>query len=247
MIQDEQTARVVHYFFEWAALASGLLFYRRIRKQQNAPGLLAPGRFAVLVGCLAGAALGNKAAFWLENPHLWAEHGREWGVWLSGQSVIGALLGGWLGVEVGKKIGGVASRTGDDFVRPILLGLVIGRIGCFLAGLHDGTYGLPTALPWAVDFGDGIPRHPTQLYESALALAALATWRRWQRPFVHTTGLTFRVFILAYLLWRIAVDTLKPVPHPYALGLSGLQWLCAAGAAVIILALVRDTWRTRRA
>ena len=55
-------------------------------------------------------------------------------------------------------------------VWPIAVGLAIGRVGCFLAGLHDDTYGLPTALPWGVDFGDGTPRHPTQLYEIAVVL-----------------------------------------------------------------------------
>ena len=32
-----------------------------------------------------------------------------------------------------------------------------------LAGLHDDTYGLPTALPWGIDLGDGVPRHPAPL------------------------------------------------------------------------------------
>ena len=30
----------------------------------------------------------------------------------------------------------------------------VGRIGCFLSGLPDGTYGLPSSLPWAIDLGD---------------------------------------------------------------------------------------------
>jgi len=40
-----------------------------------------------------------------------------------------------------------------------------------LAGLPDQTFGVPTSLPWAVDLGDGIGRHPVQIYES-LAMAA---------------------------------------------------------------------------
>lgn len=247
MIRDAQTAHIVHYLFEWTALAAGLFVYRVIRRRAGGGSLLAPGRFAVLIGCLVGAAFGNKAAFWLENPHLWNEHATSWGIWLTGQSVIGALLGGWIGVEIGKKISGITSRTGDDFVAPILLGIGIGRIGCFLAGLNDGTYGLPTNVPWAVDFGDGIPRHPTQLYESALALLALATAPRWKQRLAATPGLAFRLLILAYLLWRLAIDFLKPVPFPYPLSLSGLQWLCAAGALVIIVALVCDLRRTRHA
>jgi phosphatidylglycerol:prolipoprotein diacylglycerol transferase len=39
--------------------------------------------------------------------------------------------------------------------------------GCFFSGLTDHTHGCPTAVPWGHDFGDGVPRHPVQLYESA--------------------------------------------------------------------------------
>jgi prolipoprotein diacylglyceryltransferase len=56
---------------------------------------------------------------------------------------------------------------------PLAVGVAVGRIGCYLAGLDDFTYGTPTALPWGHDFGDGIARHPVQLYESA-AMAAFA-------------------------------------------------------------------------
>lgn len=122
----------------------------------------------------------------------------------------GCWAAGW-GVEVGKRIAGIASRTGDDFVAPILLGLIIGRTGCFAAGLYDGTYGVHTALPWAVDFGEG-PRHPTQLYEWLAALLALLLLPWWRRCFAHEQGLSFRVLMVAYLLWRLLIDGLKPVP-----------------------------------
>ncbi len=54
-----------------------------------------------------------------------------------------------------------------------MFGLAVGRIGCHLAGLTDGTHGDPSSLPWAVDFGDGIPRHPVNLYE-VIFLGSLA-------------------------------------------------------------------------
>ncbi|MEZ5319520.1 MAG: hypothetical protein R2752_19125 [Vicinamibacterales bacterium] len=62
-----------------------------------------------------------------------------------------------------------------------------------------GTYGLATALPWGVDFGDGVARHPTQIYYEAVALAALALGlaRLQRKP--HVEGDVFRVFLVAYL------------------------------------------------
>lgn len=216
------TAHLLHLLFEWAALAAGVQIYRR----QSAGSLLQPGRYAVVIGCILGAAIGNKLVFWIEFPHLWRTLSADAGVWMSGQSIVGGLLGGLLGVELAKKLTGARASTGDQFVLPLVAGTVIGRIGCFLAGLNDGTYGTPTALPWGVDFGDGIARHPTQLYDMAFALlwggALLATRERWRaRP-----GLMFKFYLAGYLLWRLWVDGLKPVPYFYPAQLSGIQLVC---------------------
>src|SRR4051812_49460647 len=68
---------------------------------------------------------------------------------------------------------GISGRTGARFALPLAVGVAVGRLGCYFAGLDDFTYGTPTALPWGHDFGDGILRHPVQLYESA-TMAAFA-------------------------------------------------------------------------
>jgi prolipoprotein diacylglyceryltransferase len=99
-------------------------------------------------------------------------------LWLSHQdglarSVEGAIAGAILAVELYKRSAGITARTGARFALPLAVGVAVGRIGCYLAGLDDFTYGTPTALPWGHDFGDGTPRHPVQLYESA-AMAAFA-------------------------------------------------------------------------
>jgi phosphatidylglycerol---prolipoprotein diacylglyceryl transferase len=101
-------------------------------------------------------------------------------LWLSGQagiarSIEGALAGGIVAIELYKWANGITARTGARFALPIAVGIAVGRLGCYAAGLDDFTYGTPTALPWGHDFGDGVPRHPVQLYES-MAMAAFATW-----------------------------------------------------------------------
>ena len=196
----------VHALFEAAALSGGAFYYRFLLKRAGvpSPGLLDGGSFAVLLGCLFGAALGNKLVFWAEMPDF-ALYWNKPEAWFAGQSVVGGLLGGLLGVEVAKKLAGVHRSTGDAFVFPVLLGLIIGRIGCFIAGLADGTFGIPTGMPWAIDFGDGIPRHPTQLYE--IGFAVTLWWLLSQvRPAVAAeSGLLFKVMLSAYLLWRLVV------------------------------------------
>ena len=102
-------------------------------------------------------------------------------------------------------------------------------MGCFLTGLSDDTYGTPTALPWGIDFGDGIPRHPTQLYEIAFlaVLAAALAWRA-RRPYAR--GDLFKLFMVGYLGWRLAVDFIKPA-HATLLGMNPIQLACVAGLA----------------
>lgn len=216
-----------HQVFETLALLLGARWYFHLRRRAGTGGALAPGNFAVAAGCLAGAAIGNKAAFWLQVPDLFAQHWREpLTLLLGGQSITGGLVGGLLGVELAKKLAGIRRSTGDDFVFPILLGIIIGRIGCFIAGLADDTYGLPTRLPWGHDFGDGIPRHPTQLYEIVFCAALWPLLRRVQPAFAAQPGLLFKLFLATYLSWRLLIDFLKPVPYIYPGGLSGIQTLC---------------------
>lgn len=236
-------ASLVHGACEMLALALGVAYYRRLRRGMGGGSLLHGAEFAVAAGCIFGAAIGNKLVFWIEMPHLLPLYWNRPAAWLGGQSMVGGLLGGLIGVEIAKKSAGLTRSTGDAFVFPILLGLMIGRVGCFLAGLADGTYGLPTDLPWGVDFGDGLPRHPTQLYEIAFAGALWLTLRRLQPRFAPQPGLLFKAMLVAYLLWRLAIDALKPVPFIYPLGLSGIQWVCL----LALLAYGPLAWRQRRA
>ncbi|NVO16838.1 MAG: prolipoprotein diacylglyceryl transferase [Rhodoplanes sp.] len=85
----------------------------------------------------------------------------------AGRSIEGAIAGGIVAVELYKYATGLRLRTGARFALPLAVGVAVGRIGCHLAGIEDFTHGTPTTLPWGHDFGDGVLRHPVQLYESA--------------------------------------------------------------------------------
>ncbi|MFG6485416.1 prolipoprotein diacylglyceryl transferase [Roseateles sp. BYS78W] len=241
MIADVTTAGWVHSTFAWAGMALGAAMWRRTLRQQHRGGALAPGNFGVLVGLLLGAAIGNKLVFLVERPDV------ARAIWLShelivpGQSIVGGLLGGLVGVEIAKALTGRTRSTGDAMVLPIALGLAIGRVGCFLAGLHDDTYGLATSLPWGVDFGDGTTRHPTQLYEIAVVLALGTALHRAR---LATPGLAFKLFLASYLLWRFFVEFLKPVPVAWPLGLSGIQWTCLVALAVYLPLTLRAACKT---
>ncbi len=92
-------------------------------------------------------------------------------LWLSGdpgfgRSIVGALAGAIVAIETFKWWRGIGGSTGLIFVPAFATSVAVGRWGCFLSGLEDNTYGIPTALPWGHDFGDGVLRPPVQLYES---------------------------------------------------------------------------------
>ena len=217
---------LIHSAFEMLALGIGTAFYRHLRRQAGGGSILQGWEFAVAAGCVFGAAIGNKAVFWIEMPHLLPLFWSKPEIWLGGQSMVGGLLGGLIGVEFVKKLMGIKHSTGDAFVFPILLGLMIGRVGCFLSGLADGTFGNPTDLPWGIDFGDGISRHPTQLYEIAFAILLWYGLNRVKANFSRVPGLLFRAMLIAYLTWRLLIDGLKPVTYAYPFGWSGIQWVC---------------------
>lgn len=89
------------------------------------------------------------------------------------RSIVGALFGAIVAIEAFKWFKGIKGSTGIVFVPAFATTVVVGRWGCFLSGLADETHGSPSALPWTVDLGDGITRHPVQLYESFSMLAFL--------------------------------------------------------------------------
>jgi len=246
MMRDPALAHAVHAALEALSMALGARYYAVLRAKAGAGSMLSASNYAVLVGCLLGAALGNKAVFWLEMPQLWGEHGGFAGFFRGGQSMVGGLLGGLIGVKTAKALTGLRRSTGDFFVFPVLLALMIGRVGCFLAGLYDDTYGIATSLPWGVDFGDGVARHPTQLYEILFVGLLWIVLRCMLARCATAPGLLFKLMLSSYLLWRLLIDGLKPVFYPYPLGLSGIQWVCLL-ALTLYAPLTLWQWRKNRA
>jgi prolipoprotein diacylglyceryltransferase len=219
---------VLHTLFETLAYAVGYQFYRW-RRARSGDIIHDDQRWIVIAAAAVGAMLGSRILGVLEQV---PRTDFEWRLFLlpGGKTIVGGLLGGWLGVELAKRLRGIHSRTGDLFAVPLCLGIAVGRVGCLLAGLADDTCGTPTSLPWAIDFGDGIPRHPTQLYEILFLLALAFVLNRYnERP--HREGATFRLFMAAYLAWRLAIDFIKP--QPTVAGMNLIQWACVAGLVAL--------------
>jgi prolipoprotein diacylglyceryltransferase len=214
-----------HTLLEVLAYATGVVTYLIIRAKRG-DRISDANRWSVLTATIVGAAIGARLLAWFD---VTAADGML--LSFGGKTIVGGLLGGWIGTELEKIRSGIRESTGDLYVFPLIVGIAIGRIGCFLSGLPDGTYGVATTLPWGVDLGDGVARHPTALYESLFVVVLGIALFAIERRLAH--GGMFRLFMLAYLGFRIAIDTIKP-GLPVALGMTAIQWACVAGVIYLV-------------
>lgn len=183
---------------------------------------------------LVGGTMAAKAPFVLADPASWTRHD----AWFAdGRTLLLGLAGGYLAVEAGKLALGVRGSTGDGFAAPVATAVAVGRWSCFHSGCCAG---IPTGLPWGVDFGDGVPRHPTQLYESAFHAAAAAALLVAGRRGWWPSGL-FQSYLLAYAGFRFATEALRG--EPLVAGLTAYQWASLAIGA----AMAGVLWTRRRA
>ena len=160
-------------------------------------------------------------------------------------SIIGALVGAIVGVELYKLARGIRRSTGGVFVAAFAVGALIGRWGCLFAGLPDFTYGVPTRLPWGVDLGDHVSRHPVQVYESLCMGAFLAVWLlglKARAPWAMRRG--FYALCVWYGVQRFAWEFLKPYP-PVLGPFNVFHILCAGLIAYGFVYYARDLARDR--
>jgi len=157
-----------------------------------------------------------------------------------------------------------------DAATPALaLGYAIGRIGCFLVG---DDYGRPTDAPWGIAFANGLPPttagylrqqfgvsvapgvsdstllkvHPTQLYETALALVIFFVGRRLLRrssPGTAPGGVALAVFAML-AVERFLIEILRAKDDRF---LGPLTLAQAISLAILALVGLLALQRRRRA
>lgn len=215
-----------HPVFEVLAYLVGARVYAFIKSREG-DALPDATRWWVVAAGFVGAAVGSKLLVLVDHPVLTLANLATPLALADGKTIVGALLGALIGVELTKRKLGIQRATGDLFAIPLTIGIAVGRVGCFLTGLDDNTYGLPSNLPWAIDFGDGIPRHPAQLYEIAFLLLVLLPALVWLNDRAPREGDLFKVFMAGYLAFRLGLEFLKP-GEPI-LGLTAIQWACVGG------------------
>jgi prolipoprotein diacylglyceryltransferase len=213
--------------FETLAFFIGFRYFLYLRKAR-VDLISESNRVWIFIGASLGALVGSRVLGALENPSALMAGDTSLVKIFGSKTMVGGLLGGLLGVELIKKKIGVTRSSGDLFTYPLILAILIGRIGCFLNGVAEPVYGLETSLWTGMDLGDGHYRHPVALYEIAFLLLAWVTLVQVERKKTLAEGLRFKLFMIAYLAFRFLLDFIKPT-DPLLARFSAIQLACLAG------------------
>ena len=158
------------------------------------------GAMGVVLGGRTGYIIFYNLGFYLANPL------KLFAVWEGGMSFHGGFLGVLLAFSIYAKRKSIPFLALTDLAAlcaPVGLGL--GRIGNFING---ELYGRPTNAAWGIIFpgSDGVPRHPSQLYEAFLEGIVLLIIVRFVSKKTTTNGVTSFTTCAGYGLFRFIVE-----------------------------------------
>jgi phosphatidylglycerol:prolipoprotein diacylglycerol transferase len=216
-----------HDLFMGLALVIGLAVFRAESRHQ---GVHDERIWVMVAGIVAGGAIGGRLSGVLQ---AWVnEDGTPlYLVWaFGGRSIIGGLMGAYIGALIAKRLVGYPHRTGNVFAPAVAIGLAVGRIGCFLTEAP----GRPTSVPWAVHINPvaaasipdcpgcvaGQGMHPSFLYEVVFLVGVFLVLRFWARDRVSVPGELFPLFLACYATFRFLVEFTRANPVVVA----GLTW-----------------------
>jgi phosphatidylglycerol---prolipoprotein diacylglyceryl transferase len=211
---------------EVVSIFAGVRYYSFLRKKDN-DTISHTNRLIIFAAVCLGALIGSRLIGILEQPFSFLNSQNKFIYIFSNKTIVGGLLGGLLSVEITKKIIGVTASSGDIMTYPLLLGLILGRVGCFCEGLSDGTIGKATSLFTGIDFGDGTLRHPLPLYEIVFLITLWISIRVIQKKGL-ADGARFKLFLISYLMYRFGIEFLKEEQFTL-FRLSVIQLTCLAG------------------
>ena len=136
----------------------------------------------------------------------------------------------------------------SDFVSPLIpLGLAAGRLGNFING---ELWGRASTMPWAMVFpqsGDGVARHPSQLYQLGLEGLALFVLVWWFANKPRPLGQVSAVFLMGYGFFRFMAEFAREPDNFLGLLAAGLtmgQWL---SLPMIIFGAALYRWAAKKA
>lgn len=213
----------IHLILEYAAFFIAFRYYV-VSRRKSTDHISSNNRLSIILGAAIGALIGSRVVGFFENPVL--PNSIESVIQLlNTKTIMGGLFGGLLGVELAKKLIGENQSSGDLFVLPIIVGIFVGRVGCFLYGVNEFTYGKTTTFFTGMELGDGLQRHPLALYELVFLAGLFFIFKQALKSKQQENGLLFKYFMICYFSFRFFIEFLKPNIF-FTFGLSSIQWLC---------------------
>ena len=161
---------------------------------------------AIIIGGRLFYVIVYDLSYYLANPF------SIFAIWQGGMAFHGSLIGIIVaGLYFCKKKKISFYQLADHVVLPASLALALGRFGNFING---ELYGRPVSanFPLAVDFGDGISRHPSQLYEVAKNLLMFSVLLSIRNKSLKP-GTRFWLFVTMYGMLRFAIEFFR-TPDP---------------------------------
>lgn len=237
------------------ALAVVLGVYITTREAER-KGLDVEGVFRVCVFAVIAGFVGARLYVVLTHAGTYTRHPlAAVRVWDGGLASMGAYAAGLAGALLAVHRARLpAGKVLDCCAPAAVVGILVGRFGCFLNGCCHGRV---ADLPWAVRFPTGsdphvnhlaaglvgsgdlsLPVHPTQLYEAGFALALLPVLRR-RKEIENRDGALLATFFLLYGLGRFVIEFFRGDPRPFLGMLSMPQLFCVAAVAAAALFLWR--------
>lgn len=171
-------------------------------------------RLDVYVAAMAGFLIGAKLPVWLS-------YGFHPALIIDGKSVMGAMLGAFVGLQIYKRLSRQEDTAfGGRFAIPLAVGVGFGKIGCWLYGCCGGQFIVPVQL---VESG----------FNFAVATVLYIFYKRTGR-----IDLLFPLYLAAYLAMRFVIEFVRTEPR-IALGLTIYQYLAMAFLPVFVSIIAR--------
>ncbi|WP_028389423.1 prolipoprotein diacylglyceryl transferase [Legionella fairfieldensis] len=212
--------RVKHYQLNWTSEEVGdLVFYGAL-------------------GAIAGGRLGYMLFY--NTQQLVAEPWTLVKLWEGGMSFHGGLIGVAIALWLFSRRYKKPFAEVGDFVAPLVpLGLGAGRAGNFING---ELWGRVTDAPWAIVFpgSDGLPRHPSQLYELGLEGIVLFIVIWWYASKPRLPGQVSAMFLVGYAICRLIAECFRE--PDVQLGFIAFDWLTMGQVLSIPMLLIGLGW-----
>ncbi len=179
----------------------------------------------IIFWAAVGGILGAKIYYLLENIDRVINSFDPMNIIFSGAGLVflGGLMGSTICVSFILKKNKVPWLTFANIIGPLIfLGYAIGRLGCFLVG---DDYGIPSSLPWAISFPNGIPPTTTNTFSDLYPWIDISAYDPGVIT-VHPTQLYEAIicFILFLILWKYRKSTkIKDILFFLYLFLAGVE------------------------